>query len=112
MRGNNEYTFNGDRTKDELIHFAMRMSGKPVQQVTRAESFEILKTNNPIFFTYIGKQDGTLWDTFYIAAESYQAHGYFYATSQEIAVKHFFIDTTPAVLVYKENSHYYFPCKI
>lgn len=64
--------FNGDRTKDELVHFVMRMSGNPVQQVTRIESFEILKANNPIFFTYVGKQDGILWDTFYMASEAFQ----------------------------------------
>ncbi|CAO1300067.1 unnamed protein product [Diamesa hyperborea] len=109
VRGNNEYTYNGDRTKDELVHFVMRMSGPPVQQVTRPESFEILKTNNPIFFTYVGKQGGNLWDSYYIASESYQAHGYFYATSMEVASKHFFIDSSPVILVYKENTHYYFP---
>ncbi len=92
-----------------MVHFAMRMSGNPVQQVTRVESFDILKANNPIFFTYIGKQDGILWDTFYMASEAFQAHGYFYATSIEVAEKHFFIDTNPAVLVYKETNHYHFP---
>ncbi|CRL00032.1 CLUMA_CG013320, isoform A [Clunio marinus] len=109
IRGNNEYVFNGERTKDELVHFAMRMSGPPIQQVTRVESFEILKANNPIFFVYVGKQSGSLWDSFYINAEAHQAHGYFYATTEEVAGKHFFIDSSPVILVYKENSHYTFP---
>lgn len=87
----------------------MRMSGPPVQQVTRVESFEILKANNPIFFIYVGKQSGILWDTYFIASENNQAHGYFYATSVEVASKHFFIDSTPVILVYKENTHYVFP---
>lgn len=109
MRGNNEFVYSGERSKDELLHFVMRMSGPPVQQVTRVESFEILKANNPIFFIYVGKQSGNLWDNYYIASERNQPHGYFYATSLDVASKHFFIDTTPVILVYKENTHYTFP---
>lgn len=87
----------------------MRMSGPPVQQVTRPESFEILKSNNPVFFVYVGQQSGNLWNNFYIVAENNQAHGYFYSTGLEVASKHFFIDQTPLILVYKENTHYVFP---
>lgn len=109
VKGPYDFVYNGDRTKEELIHFVNRLSGPPVQQITRADSIDFLKANNPIFFTYVGKQDGILWDIFYSAAESYQPHGYFYATSVEITKRHFDIDTVPAVLVYKERSHYYFP---
>lgn len=109
IRGNNEFVYNGERTKEELVHFVIRMSGPPVQQVTRPESFEILKTNNPIFFIYVGKQAGNLWNNYYVASENNQAHGYFYASSLEVASKHFFIDSTPVILVYKENTHYTFP---
>jgi thioredoxin domain-containing protein 10 len=109
MKGSNEYVYQGERNKDELVHFAMRMSGQPVQQVTRPESFEILKSNNPVFFVYIGTQSGNLWNIYYEVAEKNQAHGYFYSTGLEVAGKHFFIDQTPLVLVYKENSHYIFP---
>jgi thioredoxin domain-containing protein 10 len=87
----------------------MRMSGSAVQQVTRIDSFEVLKGNNPVFFTYVGKQDGALWETYYSVAETFQAHSYFYATSTEIADRHFEIDITPAILVYKEKVHYYYP---
>ncbi|XP_058832375.1 protein disulfide-isomerase TMX3 [Topomyia yanbarensis] len=109
IKGPYDYTYSGERSKEELIHFVNRMSGPPVQQVTRVESIDILKSNNPIFFTYVGKQDGILWDVFYSAAEVYQPHGYFYATSVDIAKRHFDVDTVPAALVYKERSHYYFP---
>lgn len=87
----------------------MRMSGPPVQQVTRVDSISLLKANNPIFFTYVGRQNGILWDTYYAVAEVFQPHGFFYATSDEIARRYFDIDTHPAVLVYKERGHFYFP---
>lgn len=85
------------------------MSNPPVQQVARVESIDMLKTNHGIFFTFIGKQEGVLWDTYHSVAEYFQPHGFFYATSGDIADKHFDIDTVPSVLVYKEKSHFYFP---
>jgi thioredoxin domain-containing protein 10 len=62
-----------------------------------------------VFFVYIGQQAGNLWNSYYVVSEHNQAHGYFYSTSLEVAGKHFFIDQTPLILVYKENTHYVFP---
>ncbi|GAB0086539.1 protein disulfide-isomerase TMX3 [Sergentomyia squamirostris] len=104
-----EYVFTGERSKEELIHFVMRMSGPPVQLVTRTESVEMLKSTHPIFFSFVGRQEGLLWDTYSSVAEIFQAHGFFYATSVEIAREHFDIDTLPAVIVYKERNHFYYP---
>lgn len=102
--------FTGDRVKEELLAFAMRMSGPPVQPVTQMDSFNMLKTQNEIFFTYVGQRNGTLWTAYLSIAEIFQPHGFFYSTSREIADRHFQIDTLPVVLVYKENNHYHFPC--
>lgn len=101
--------FTGDRVKEELLAFAQRMSGPPVQQVTQMDSFNTLKTQNEIFFAYVGQRNGTLWTAYNSIAEIFQPHGFFYSTSREIADRHFQIDTLPAVLVYKENNHYHFP---
>jgi thioredoxin domain-containing protein 10 len=78
-------------------------------QVTRTESFEILKANNPVFFVYIGKQQGVLWEFYYMASEANQQFAYFYATNTEVGGKHFIVDSSPVVLVYKESTHYIFP---
>lgn len=109
VRGEHEYIYSGDRIKEELVLFVLRLSGPPVQQVTMVDSIDTLKTNNPIFFTYIGKQEGSLWDNYYAIAEIFQPNGFFYATTEEIAKAHFAIDTHPSVIVYKDKSHYYFP---
>lgn len=77
--------------------------------MTRTESFDILKANNPVFFVYIGKQQGPLWEIFYISSESHQAQAYFYATNVDVGGKHFIVDANPVVIVYKESSHYVFP---
>uniref|UniRef100_A0A6B2EAM9 Putative disulfide-isomerase txndc10 n=1 Tax=Phlebotomus kandelakii TaxID=1109342 RepID=A0A6B2EAM9_9DIPT len=104
-----EFVYNGERSKEELIHFVMRMSGPPVQLVTRTDSVDMLKASHPIFFSFVGRQEGLLWDTYSAVAETFQPHGFFYATSAEIAREHFDIDTLPAVIVYKERSHFYYP---
>lgn len=103
--------FTGDRVKEELLAFALRMSGPPVQQVTQIDSFNTLKTQNEVFFTYVGQRNGTLWTAYSSIAEIFQPHGYFYSTTREIADRHFHIDTLPVVFVYKENNHYHFPRK-
>lgn len=72
IKGHQEFIYNGDRTKEELLPYATRMSGPPVQQVTRSESVDMLKSNNPIFFSFVGKQEGLLWDTYHAVAEHFQ----------------------------------------
>lgn len=94
-----------------MLPYAIRMSGPAVQQVTRVESFDMLKTQNEIFFTYVGTQNGILWETFLTAAERFQPHMYFYATTEPVANKHFLVDAVPTILVYKERNHFFFPCK-
>lgn len=103
--------FHGDRTKDEIINFALRMSGPPVQQITKVESMDNIKTHNALFFMYVGPQEGHLWDIYNQVAEQFQPHGFFYTASTEIAKKHVDIDDLPAIFVYKESMHYFFSGK-
>lgn len=111
IKGHQQFLYTGDRTKEELLPYATRMSGPPVTAVTRSESVDMLKAKHDIFFAYVGKQDGALWDTYHSVAENYQPHGYFFATTPEIATKHFTVVTSPAVMVYKERKHFNFPRK-
>ncbi|XP_034655886.1 protein disulfide-isomerase TMX3 [Drosophila subobscura] len=109
IKGNMEFTYNGDRSRDELVDYALRMSGPPVQLVTRTESVDMLKGSHTIFFMFVGQQEGVVWDTYYAAAEGYQEHGFFYATSEDIAAQHFDFEKLPAVIVYKEEHHHFYP---
>jgi thioredoxin domain-containing protein 10 len=61
LNGEIQYTFKGDRTKEDIVNFALRVSGPPVKQITRAESLENLKASNPLFFVYVGDNAGLLW---------------------------------------------------
>lgn len=109
IKGNMEFTYTGDRSKDELVDYSLRMSGPPVQLVTRTESVDMLKGSHTIFFMFVGDQQGVVWDTYYAAAEGYQEHGFFYATSEDIAAQHFDFEKLPAVIVYKEEQHHFYP---
>lgn len=109
IKGHQEYVYNGDRTKDEMLAYTARMTGPPVQAVAQMDTFSNLKTEKEIFFTYVGPRNGSLWTTYHSTAEIFQPHGFFYTTSKEIATRHFDISTLPTVLVYKENNHYHFP---
>jgi hypothetical protein len=66
FNGEFQYKFSGDRTKEEIVNFALRLSGPPVRQITRSESLENLKTSNPLFFIYVGDNAGPLWVRRYI----------------------------------------------
>ncbi|KAL3284206.1 hypothetical protein HHI36_018370 [Cryptolaemus montrouzieri] len=106
----NDFTYHGDRNKEDIINFALRMAGPPVQEVTRAESLSNLKNMNQLFFMYVGEQEGPLWDSFNNIAEKMQPHGFFYASSKNVASIHVnFTTELPAVFVHKENVHYFYP---
>ncbi|GLV33639.1 Thioredoxin-related transmembrane protein 3 [Carabus blaptoides fortunei] len=108
IKSDDDHTFHGDRTKEDIVNFALRMAGPPVQQITKPETMDSLKAHNSLFFMYVGPQEGPLWNVFYTVAERFQPHGFFYAVSNEIAKKHVDIDDLPAVFVYKESCHYFF----
>lgn len=44
-----------------MINYALRMSQPAIQKVSHADSIGYLKESHPVFFGYIGKQQGPLW---------------------------------------------------
>ncbi|KAK9892618.1 hypothetical protein WA026_020996 [Henosepilachna vigintioctopunctata] len=110
ITSDNAITFHGDRNKDDIINFALRMAGPPVQEVLRPESLANLKNMNQLFFMYVGEQEGPLWVSFNNVAGQLQSHSFFYSCSKEIASA--FVNFTtelPALFVHKENTHYFYP---
>lgn len=114
ITSDNDFTYNGDRNKEDIINFALRMAGPPVQQVTRPESLLNLKGMNQLFFMYVGEQEGLLWNSFNSVAEKMQPHSFFYVTTKEIAGPHVNLSSIdlPAVFVHKENVHHFYTCEL
>lgn len=103
-----QYTFTGDRTKEDIMNFALRVSGPPVISITSPESLDKLKNENPLYFLFVGNYDGPMWEAYYAVAERFQPHGYFYASPHDIAKRHVNLKDPPGVCVFKEKSQYPF----
>lgn len=53
--------YHGDRTRDEIVKFALRVSGPPVQEITKTQSFDTIKRERDLYFLYVGERSGPLW---------------------------------------------------
>lgn len=61
IKGSFQHEYNGERVKEEMVNYAMRMAHPAVQKVSHADSIGYLKENHNVFFGYVGKQHGPLW---------------------------------------------------
>lgn len=108
FKGDKEFIYHGDRTRDEIVNFALRLSGPPVQEITKTQSFDLIKEERDLYFLYVGEKSGTLWDFYHKTANVFQPHAFFYQSHPTVVRKHAPIKHVPALFVYKESSHYNF----
>ncbi|KAJ0178239.1 hypothetical protein K1T71_006062 [Dendrolimus kikuchii] len=108
IKGSFQHEYVGDRVKDEMVNYALRMSQPAIQKVSQADSFGYLKDSHSVFFGYVGKQQGPLWEVFAAHAEKYQPHTWFYAMSHDITKNEMKISNENAVFVFKEDEPYFF----
>ncbi|CAH0729822.1 unnamed protein product, partial [Brenthis ino] len=108
IKGEYWHEYSGERVKDDMVNYAMRMAQPAVQRVSHADSLGYLKENHNVFFGYVGKQQGLLWEMFSNHAEKYQEHSWFYALSHEVAKKDLKPPNDSVVFVYKEEEFFYF----
>lgn len=108
IKGPYHHEYVGERVKDEMVNYALRMSQPAVSRLSQADSLGYLKETHPVFFGYVGKQQGPLWDMFTQHAEKYQPHTWFYAMSHDLLKNDVKIPNETAVFVYKEDEAYFF----
>ncbi|PZC74448.1 protein disulfide-isomerase TMX3 [Helicoverpa armigera] len=108
IKGPYRHEYVGERVKDEMVNYALRMSQPAVQRLSQADSLGYLKETHPVFFGYVGKQQGALWDMFTLHAEKYQPHTWFYAMSHDLLKNDVKIPNETAIFVYKEDEAYFF----
>ncbi|KAI5645361.1 thioredoxin domain-containing protein [Phthorimaea operculella] len=108
IKGPYQHEYTGERVKEDMVAYAMRMSQSAVQKVTHADSIGFLKESHPVFFGYVGKQQGPLWDIFTIHAEKYQPHSWFYAMTHDVVQNEMKPPNETAIFVYKEEEAYFF----
>lgn len=61
IKGPYHHEYVGERVKDEMVNYALRMSQPAVSRLSQADSLGYLKETHPVFFGYVGKQQGPLW---------------------------------------------------
>ncbi|KAI5716811.1 hypothetical protein M8J76_012751 [Diaphorina citri] len=75
------FTFQGDRNTEDIINFALRVSGPPVLKITKSKSIEELKNKNQVFFLYVGPPDTNhpLYAGYHSVATKFQPLSFFYS---------------------------------
>ena len=67
IQGDTRHSFTGDRTKDDIVGFAVRMAAPPVQHLASQHELQALRERSAhLFFLYAGNQDNHLWVCFKI----------------------------------------------
>ncbi|XP_061715106.1 protein disulfide-isomerase TMX3 [Cydia pomonella] len=108
IKGSQYHEYNGERLKEDMVNYAVRMSQPAVQRLTQADSLGYLKEAHPVFFGFVGKQQGPLWEMFIRHADKYQPHSWFYAMSHETVKDDINPPNDSAVFCYKEDEAYFF----
>jgi hypothetical protein len=78
VNANKKVEFRGDRNKDDIIDFALRVNGPPVRQLANCNEIDSLRRTHKVFFTYFGQN---LNENFNKTATNYQNIDWFYHSS-------------------------------
>ena len=62
MKGDSIFTYEGDRTREDLVNFALRLMGPSVTQIENRKDFEMAKKRSELFFLFAGQNEGTEWE--------------------------------------------------
>ncbi|KAG7167206.1 disulfide-isomerase TMX3-like [Homarus americanus] len=78
VKGHIRHVYKGDRVKEEIIGFALRMSAPPIQHIQSSRHLKETVDRGDLFFIYVGNQEGDLWESYRALANEYRPFYYFY----------------------------------
>jgi hypothetical protein len=83
--GEEIFTFTRDRTRDELVAFAKRLSGPAVKNLETCADFQQTLRDEKLFFVFAGSwaADPELWSAFQASARHLQDHLLFFSASED-----------------------------
>ena len=61
IKGDLTFAYEGDRTRDDIVNFALRLVGPSVNQIDTKSEFELAKQRSEIFFLFAGQASGPEW---------------------------------------------------
>ena len=71
MKGDSVFSYEGDRTRDDLVNFALRLMGPSVTKIDTKSDFEMAKKRSELFFLFAGETEGTEWVSFSVKLISF-----------------------------------------
>ncbi len=61
LKGEHTYTYEGDRTREDIVAFARRLLGPPVGQIDSEKGLREAVESNEITFVFVGNPRGDAW---------------------------------------------------
>jgi len=110
LKGEEVWTYEGDRSREEIVAFARRMMGPPVQQIHNNRDLEQARLNT-LFFLYAGLPEHPLHQQFLLNAKHFQKDELMYSTSLELLSEQLGDTAEPGVYVYKDGGFTQFPAE-
>jgi len=107
LKGDDVYTYDGDRTREDIVAFARRMMGPPVQHIDTDVEMNQAQLNG-LFFVYTGSLETPLYHEYHMNARHFQKDEFMYSVTPSVMSKHVKLVKDPAVYVYKDNTFYLF----
>ena len=106
LKGEETYTYEGDRSREDIVAFAHRVMGPPVKKIKSDYDLDKAKEKSDHFFLYIGNPETKLYEEFVMNAKHFQRDEFMYLSTQEVMNKHVEILQDPAIYVHKDNKFY------
>ena len=66
LRGENVFSYEGDRTREDIVAFAQRLLGPPVKLLNSQDELRNAVGSKETSFVFIGERTGRLWVKFEI----------------------------------------------
>lgn len=104
-KDNSKFSYQGPRTKDGVLDFALRVSGPLVRALPSREMFQHAMSRHDVLFVYIGGSSNLKVD-YTSSAKSLIVHTHFFSASRDILPKTVTIQNLPAVAVFKDGTFF------
>jgi thioredoxin domain-containing protein 10 len=108
LKGEDTYTYEGDRTRADIVAFAQRVMGPPVRELASPADLDEAKGRSDLFFVYVGRPVSGLWNEYFLNAKHFQRDEFMYSASVEFMSQYVDIQKEPTIYVYKDNNFYAF----
>ena len=108
LKGDNYYTYEGDRTREDIVAFARRLMGPPVHPLQSAHDLREAKLNS-LFFLYTGPLEHPFYEEFVMNARHFHQDEHMYSAAPSLLKGEVEVTgSEPALFVFKDHHYYQF----